>query len=120
LTDRFGDNGIIAVVIGAFDAGTADMAIDTWLMSCRVLGRQVEQATLNLVAAEALRLGAARLTGCYRPTAKNNMVRDHYRNLGFECTGEEEGGVTRWALDLAGFAPADIIMAVTQVDGIAA
>src|SRR5262249_40455437 len=52
--DRFGDNGVIGIVIGEFAAGTADMAIDTWLMSCRVLGRQVEQATLNLVAAEAV------------------------------------------------------------------
>ena len=101
LLDRFGDNGMIAVVIGRFETASTDMLIDTWLMSCRVLGRGVEQTTLDLVAAEAARLGARRLIGEYRPTAKNGMVREHYARLGFSHAAELEGGVTRWAMPLA-------------------
>jgi len=81
------------------------MLIETWLMSCRVLGRGMEQATLNLVAAEAARLGATRLIGEYRPTTKNGMVREHYARLGFAPVVEWEGGRTRWSLPLAGFMP---------------
>ncbi len=94
LQDRFGDNGIIAIVIGRLEAA-GDIAIDTWLMSCRVLGRQVEQATLRVVAEQARSLGASRLVGNYIPTEKNGMVRDHYRALGF--AGLSNG---LWALDL--------------------
>ena len=89
LLDRFGDNGIIAIVIGRFEPATSDMLIDTWLMSCRVLGRRVEEATLNLVAAEARALGAERLVGEYRPTAKNGMVREHYQRLGFTLVSSD-------------------------------
>ena len=87
LTDTFGDNGIIAIVIGLFEPGTRDIRIDTWLMSCRVLGRQMEEETLNLVVAQARSLGAERLIGVYKPTAKNGMVRDHYQKLGFTSAG---------------------------------
>ena len=81
LTDRFGDNGMITVVIGRLSGETAE--IETWLMSCRVLGRRVEEATLDIVMAEARRLGAARVVGRYLPTAKNGMVANHYPKLGF-------------------------------------
>jgi FkbH-like protein len=83
LTDTFGDNGIIAIVIGRFVPGTQDIRIDTWLMSCRVLGRRMEETTLNLIVQQARVLGCKRLIGVYRPTAKNSMVRDHYARLGF-------------------------------------
>jgi FkbH-like protein len=104
VVDRFGDNGIIAIVIGRMN-DDEDLLIDTWLMSCRVLGRQVETETLNLVAAAAIRLGARRLIGEYIPTPKNGMVRDHYGKLGFapiECGGE---GSVRSLFDLFGFVP---------------
>jgi FkbH-like protein len=104
LLDTFGDNGIIAIVFGSFQPGTHDIRIETWLMSCRVLGRQMEEETLNLVVAQARTLGATRLIGVYRPTAKNGMVRDHYRRLGFAPSGEPdvEGG-TEWVLALEGW-----------------
>jgi FkbH-like protein len=98
LRDQLGDNGMIALVAGRL-AG-ADLSIETWLMSCRVLGRQIEQATLWLIAAEARRLGADRLLGEYRPTPKNGMVRAHYAQLGFSLIGETPDGVTQWALSL--------------------
>jgi FkbH-like protein len=101
LIDTFGDNGIIAIVIGLFEPGTRDIRIDTWLMSCRVLGRRMEEETLNLVVEQARALGATRLVGVYRPTAKNGMVRDHYQKLGFSpAAGPEDSDTTTWVLTL--------------------
>ena len=114
LTDRFGDNGIIAIVSGHLVEGGADFTIDDWLMSCRVLGRQVEQATLNLLAAQARQLGAGRLVGDYIPTAKNEMVRDHYTRLGFALEASREDGGTRSVLDLASFHPAGLFIDVHE------
>jgi FkbH-like protein len=113
LLDRFGDNGIIALVIGRMQ-DEHDLLIDTWLMSCRVLGRQVEPTTLNLVAQAAKRLGARRLIGEYSPTAKNGMVKDHYVKLGFAPLQETETGGARYTLDLSQFVPADTFITVTQ------
>jgi FkbH-like protein len=114
LLDRFGDNGMIAVVIGRFaQSGSTDMLIETWLMSCRVLGRGVEEATLGLIAAEAARLGAERLIGEYRPTAKNGMVREHYLRLGFAPLEEAPDGVTRWVLPLRDFVSPQVSMRIT-------
>jgi FkbH-like protein len=105
LLDQFGDNGIIAIIAGQFTGGTADMKIDTWLMSCRVLGRQVEETTLNLVASQAQELGAERLIGEYRPTAKNGMVREHYKKLGFDLMEQTDDNATLWSLPLSDFRP---------------
>lgn len=112
LLDRFGDNGVIAIVIGRM-RGTA-CEIDTWLMSCRVLGRQVEPTTLNLVAAEAARLGAKRLVGVYVPTKKNGMVKDHYARLGFTVMEQGADGGSRAVLDLASFVPAETFIHVVE------
>jgi FkbH-like protein len=115
LIDRFGDNGIIAIVIGRLQ-DDADLVIDTWLMSCRVLGRQVEPTTLNLVAVLARQLGARRLVGDYIPTPKNGMVRDHYAKLGFAACGEAASpdGATRHILDLGAFAPRDTFVEIAE------
>jgi FkbH-like protein len=113
LVDRFGDNGIIAIVIGKMD-GAEDLVIDTWLMSCRVLGRQVEPTTLNLIADAAKRLGARRLIGEYIPTKKNGMVKDHYQKLGFTIVETDPDGSSRNLLDLPTFVPANTIITVTE------
>jgi len=105
LIDRLGDNGVIAIVIGKLQV-SGDLLIDSWLMSCRVLGRQVEPATLNVVVSQAQMLGAGRLLGDYLPTPKNGMVRHHYERLGFTVVSEGASGAVRSALDIAGFAPA--------------
>ena len=115
LTDAFGDNGIIAIVIGRMDAAD-DLVLDTWLMSCRVLGRQVEQATMNLVAAQARALGARRLIGEYRPTKKNAMVREHYARLGFSPLSSGPDGSSRSVFDLAGFTPIETFIAAREGD----
>jgi len=101
LTDVFGDNGMISVVIcrpGLPQAWT----IDTWLMSCRVLGRSVEQMVLRELILRARERGISRLIGRYIPCGRNEMVRDHYAKLGFTSSHEE--GL--WYLDVAAPEPA--------------
>lgn len=115
LIDKFGDNGIVAVVIGLPTCRSDEaLRIDTWLMSCRVLGRQVEEATLNLVAGHAARIGAKLLIGEYRPTAKNGMVRDHYSGLGFSQVGESADGTTLWHRSLESFTQYDVPMEIQE------
>jgi len=98
LADAFGDNGMISVII--VRKQDDDWAIDTWLMSCRVLGRSVERAALNEIAAAVTERGGTRLIGTYRPTDRNEMVADHYRKLGFDLVETRDGGTTVWSLDL--------------------
>jgi FkbH-like protein len=109
LTDRFGDNGLIAILMARVEG--ADAIIETFLMSCRVLGRGVEQACLNLLATAAQSHGAHRLIGQYRPTEKNNMVRDLYPDLGFTQLPETEGPA-RFSLDLRDFTPHSVWMEI--------
>lgn len=110
LVDRFGDNGMISVVI--FDRADKVWHCDTWLMSCRVLGRRVEEAVLAHVAKAAKAAGATRLTGEYIPTPKNVLVEKHFEKLGFTQSGEREGGGTEWALDLDAYAAPDLPMQI--------
>jgi FkbH-like protein len=115
LVDRFGDNGVVAVLIARVN-GT-DAVIETWLMSCRVLGRRVEEACLNVLAQRCAELGAERLIGLYRPTEKNGMVREMYRSLGFTLLLEDASGQSRWCLPLSGFVSRAVPM---QVDAVVA
>lgn len=88
LEDKFGDNGLIAVVIlDKKDHNT--LFIDTWLMSCRVLKRGMENFTLNQLVTWAHNNGYKKIIGEYIPTQKNGMVRNHYENLGFKRTKED-------------------------------
>jgi len=118
LLDRFGDNGIIGVVMGRMLDGTSDLVIQTWLMSCRVLGRGVERATFGVVAECAKALGARRLIGEYCPTPKNGMVREHYDRLGFCVIGTASDGTVRSELSFgettAETAAPDIFIRVTE------
>jgi FkbH-like protein len=97
LADRFGDNGMIGVAI-ALPAEPDALEIDTWLMSCRVLGRRVEQMVLRELVGLARDRGVRRLVGRYVPTAKNVMVRDHYEKLGFRLVERAESGASLWEL----------------------
>jgi FkbH-like protein len=112
LADRFGDNGVIAILIAR--ASDTEAEITTWLMSCRVLGRHVEEACLNILAERCAALGVTTLLGTYSPTEKNGMVREMYSTLGFTLLEEQPGGRTRWQLELAEFAPRPVPM---QIDG---
>jgi FkbH-like protein len=88
LKDRFGDHGLISIVIGEKAGDT--MKIDTWLMSCRVLKRQVEEEVLNELARLAKARDCQCLLGTFLPTPKNEMVRDFYSRMGFTLTAESE------------------------------
>jgi FkbH-like protein len=101
LADVFGDNGIVSVVICRKQERVWE--IDTWLMSCRVLKRRVEEAVLCELARQARRAGARALIGRYRPTARNSLVKDHYRLLGFSEVASYPGGATDWRMELDHF-----------------
>jgi FkbH-like protein len=108
LKDAFGDNGIISLVIARRPGdGEVTFEIDTWLMSCRVIGRGVEAAVLHALAEIARRMGGAELVGDYLPTAKNAVAREHYAKLGFQRIAEDHHGPgsTRWRLSLADHRP---------------
>jgi FkbH-like protein len=112
LADKFGDNGLISIVIGRRlpEAKAPAVEIDTWLMSCRVLGRRMEQAMLALIASESRERGIDQLIGRYSPSKKNGMVKDHYSKLGFtRFDGDTQGQDELWILNLpdAELAPLD-------------
>lgn len=100
LLDRFGDNGMISVIICKSDG--PDWLIDTWLMSCRVLNRKVERTTLNQIVAAAKVAGVRALIGEYVRTERNGMVRDHYARLGFQPLEQSEAS-SRWQLDVQSY-----------------
>jgi FkbH-like protein len=87
LADRMGEYGLIGVIFCRPREG-AQWEIDTWLMSCRVLGRQMEKFMFDRLIEAAHKQGIRELVGIYRPTPKNGLVRDHFDKLGFEKIGE--------------------------------
>ena len=99
LADIYGDNGMISVVI--CQRNGEDWYVDTWLMSCRVLGRRVENAVLSQLLGEARRRGIRRIVGAYRATARNKMVENHYAKLGFSVMEKQDDGTVLWELDVA-------------------
>jgi FkbH-like protein len=104
LTDRFGDNGLISVVLGAIDG--RKLHLDLWLMSCRVLKREMEIAMLDSLVARAREKNIREIVGYYFPTSKNAMVADHYPKLGFQPLSKDEStGSTVWVLDITTYEP---------------
>lgn len=110
LEDKFGDNGLIAVVIlqdisenapSTLNPQPSTLFIDTWFMSCRVLKRGMENFTLNTIVEYAKANGYKKIIGEYLPTAKNGMVAEHYTGLGFT---KLEGTVAAlWELDVESY-----------------
>ncbi len=98
LWDRFGDNGVVSVVIGRIDGEALHMEL--WLMSCRVLKKEMEFAMLDTLVKEAKKCGIRRIVGYYFPTAKNGMVKDLYAKFGFSKTNEDSEGNTVWELEI--------------------
>jgi FkbH-like protein len=95
--DRFGDHGLVGVAI-THDEGE-QCEVDTFLLSCRVIGRTVETALLAHLAESAAQRGCKQLFGWFLPTKKNAPARDFYHQHGFKQQ-ESNGAGTRWALDL--------------------
>ena len=102
LKDRLGDNGIVAVVIG--NLTQSDMTIDSWIMSCRVLGRRVEELTFSMIIQKAQALGCQRIIGHYIESSKNSMVAELFPKLGFEMLGTE-GKTRTYTFDVNKFVP---------------
>jgi len=96
--DRFGDNGLVGVAITHHQGDTSE--IDTFLLSCRVIGRTVETAFLSFLAGHARAQGVRRLQGWFLPTRKNAPARDFYPAQGF-IPAQENGDGTLWTIDLA-------------------
>lgn len=99
LTDKFGDNGIIAICILHKNSPT-EWEIDTFLMSCRVMKRQVEHVIVDIIVKNARKAGAETVLGLYNPTAKNQMIANTYGELGFKMISSADDGTTRWLLKL--------------------
>jgi FkbH-like protein len=112
LSDTFGDSGMISVVLCRKRPKL--WQIDTWLMSCRVLGRKVEHAVLKRLAADAKREGAESLVGVYIPTPKNQLVEQHYERLGFKPAGTGSSGRTEWVLRLSDHVAVDVPMIMSS------
>jgi FkbH-like protein len=81
LADRFGDNGLVSVLVGHVCDQIVEL--DLWLMSCRVLKREMELAMFDALVEECQARGVRKLRGVYIPSKKNSMVAEHYANLGF-------------------------------------
>jgi FkbH-like protein len=113
LSDVFGDNGMISVVICREDR-PAEWEIDTWLMSCRVLGRRVEQMVLKRIAEEARKRGIRKLKGTYIRTNRNKLVEDHYPKLGFVQVGDDGNGCCLYELEVETASFEDIPIAVVS------
>ena len=96
LSDRLGDHGLISIVILRREAH--ELAIQDWLMSCRVLNRGVEQFLMNRVVEIARQVGFKSIRGEYRPTVKNGMVKEFFAQFGFTAAGERDGSAV-WRLD---------------------
>ena len=112
LSDTFGNNGMISVVIA--HKQPREWIIDTWLMSCRVLGRRIEEAVLAHLADAAAKASAERLVGKYIPTGKNRMVEEHYAKLGFVRAEDRTGKGAFWVLPLDLYAPPSLPMTIVQ------
>lgn len=97
LGDKFGDNGVVSIVIGRIDGVDKDeLHMELWLMSCRVLKRDMEFAMMDELVEKARTAGIKKLVGYYYPTAKNSMVKDFYGLQGFEKVSEDADGNTVW------------------------
>ena len=100
LIDRFGDNGVVSVVIGQVLGG--ECHVDLWIMSCRVLKRDMEFAMMDELVRQCQARGVKKIVGHYYPTAKNGMVREFYAIQGFTKVSEDDKGNTDWELMLTG------------------
>ena len=98
VADRFGDSGLTGVAVAC--KGPETWELDTFLLSCRVLGRGVEDALLEYVVEQARRTGAQQLRGRFVPTPKNAPAATFYESRGFELRGEDDDGATLWERSL--------------------
>ncbi|MGN1404515.1 MAG: HAD-IIIC family phosphatase [Ruminococcus sp.] len=112
LRDKFGDNGIVSVVIGEIAGDT--LHIELWLMSCRVLKRDMELAMLDELVAQCRQRGIRRINGYYYQTAKNAMVRELFGTFGFTKTEQFENGDSTWTMDISTYENRNHVIQVNE------
>jgi FkbH-like protein len=100
LSDRFGDFGLTGILFGFIEQGT--LKVSNWLMSCRILGRGIEECMFANAVRHARVARVTAIETEYLPTPKNGMVSGLYPRLGFEAIEKREGGAVRYGLDLTG------------------
>ena len=98
LSDIFGDNGLVSVVI--CNKNNGEWVIDTWIMSCRVIGRKLEEFVFYEIVKSAKAAGVKRVVGVYIPTERNKMVQDLYLKLGFTEYGESSQDYQKWFIEV--------------------
>jgi FkbH-like protein len=104
LADRFGESGLVSVVIGRAEGDCLD--IITWLMSCRVISRRLEEFVLDRLVEVATNAGIGKLRGRYVPTKKNDLVATHYEKLGFRLSETFPDESRSWELSVRDYVPA--------------
>ena len=108
LRDCFGDNGVVSLAIGEIkepaetESKEKELDIVLWLMSCRVLKRDMEYAMMDTLVEKCREIGITGINGYYYPTAKNGMVKNFYELQGFTKVSEDENGNAHWLLDISG------------------
>jgi FkbH-like protein len=119
LADKFGDNGLVSVIIGHTDGPL--LHLDLWIMSCRVLKRDMELAMLDSLVLRAKSRGIREIVGYYFRTAKNGMVENHYGGLGFTLASRAEDGASSvWNLAVADYSPRNRHIRVEMSDSVPA
>ncbi|GLQ48015.1 hypothetical protein GCM10007862_30660 [Dyella lipolytica] len=114
LEDRFGNYGLISVVV--LKRVDSELVIDEYLMSCRVLQRGVENFAMNGIFGLARQLGLTSVRGSYIPSKKNGMVKDFYAGFGFEKIHEESDGTTQWLLPTDAYLDQPALMRTGTLD----
>ncbi len=112
LIDKFGDNGVVTVVVGKKNGEELDIIL--WLMSCRVLKRDMEKAMLDELVLKAKVVGLKNIIGHYYPTAKNGMVKDFYGTQGFEKLSEDKDGNSNWRLAIKDYKPLNHVIKIQK------
>ncbi len=98
LEDKFGDNGVVSVIIG--NIRDLECHIDLWIMSCRILKRDMEFAMMDKLVENCQEKSIKTIYGYYHPTAKNVMVKEYYGIFGFKMISENENGSSVWKFDI--------------------
>lgn len=111
LIDKYGDNGLISIVIGLIKQNQCH--IDLWLMSCRVLKRDMEVAMLDEMVRKCKQKGVSEIIGYYYKSAKNNMVANLYKNFGFELIKQNRDH-SIWKLDISVYKNKNKFIGVTN------
>jgi len=114
LRDRFGDHGLISIVVVRPDRAANTAVISDWLMSCRVLTRGVEEYLMNHVVEQARRWGLSSVAASYIPTSKNAMVKDFYARFDFRKTVEHADGRIDWVLPVAEYTPRGVFIRAAE------